>query len=328
MKKLLPLVILLFILSAALAEPDDALPAFAWERNALEHWRSLPDGMQDRAAHILADGACTICGSEILIFEDGSADVSDYNAQGDLTRYTAFDADGVISLELCYAYDYDEAGRLLAAREFQADVLVSEVIYTTDTNGEPVPASYVLYYDDGSWTVDEYDLLGCLTHSAEYNAEGALAFETFCEYALSDGGKRYEALRLISYPDGGTRIIEYDEQNRVTRETECYDDASMTTEYNAQGDPIRITSYAADGTEEFTQTYEYEYAADMTMLISRAYMDGALLIQTEYAVSNGRSYACRETLYDDDGSSTVYEFSADEEILRALRYDPQGNVIP
>lgn len=380
-----PIVLMLLTLSmfstcfAEAPVADNALPVFAWERNGTEHWKLLPSGEKtDVGAHVFEDVNCTICGSEVWRFDDGSADVSDYNEHGDLTRYTSFDGSGEVIIEICYAYEYDAEGRLLLSREFTGDVLTGEVTYTVNADGETLPVSQVAYYNDDTWAINEYDEHGNLIHAAAYEIDGTIAFEEFSEYVMSAEGFYYEASKTSVFADGAsfyheyneysdpirtlnmeadgtvwedstyeyqyengmmlwkkqyssgvlTLEVLYNEEGLAAQETEFYDDGTrMTTEYNDLTDPVAITFYTADGVAEMVQTYEYEYDENMNWLITRAYTDGMLVIQTEYADEEGWHYACRETLYDADGSFTVYEFNVFEEIVSEANYDAAGNLI-
>lgn len=385
MKKLMTFSLLLLfslaLASACFAEPvvDGSLPTFPWERSAKEHWRILPTGeLSEQGPHKMTDAVCTVCGSEIWAFDDGSADISDYNEQGDLIRYTSFGADGNALIELSYAYEYDAEGRMLLTREFTGDVLTGEVIYTVSAAGESIPVSQVAYYDDDTWAINEYDEHGNLNHAATFDPDGSMSFEEFSEYAQDAEGSWYEIRKTSRFADGATFYSEYNEFGDPTlrrntdadgsvwedstyeyhyaggsmlwkkqytsgaltlevnyhpdgyaeKETEYFDDGTrMLTQYNDHSDPVSITSYAADGSTEMVQTYEYDYADDMTWLVTRAYTDGILIIQTEYANEDGWNYACRETIYDTDGSYVVYEFDPAGEILSQAEYDPTGNLI-
>lgn len=387
MKKRLffPVLLTLLILamfSICLAEApvaDNTLPVFVWERSATEHWKQLASGEKtDAGAHTFEDMTCSICGSEVWTFDDGSADVSDYNEYGDLTRYTSFDGSGEVIIEICYTYEYDAEGRLLLSREFTGDVLTGEVSFAVDESGESIPVSQVAYYDDDTWAINEYDEHGNLVYAAVYDTDGTVSFEEFSEYTLSNDGYYYESSKLSRFDNGASFYSEYNEYNdpiltynmeadgtvwedstyeyeyengmmlwkkqyssdvltlevfyneegRAVWETEYFDGgAKMITEYNDFSDPIIITSYAADGSVEMVQTYEYEYNEDLTWRLTRSYTDGVLVIQTEYAIDDGWHYACKETLYDADGSCIVYEFNPFDEIVSQTSYDAAGNVI-
>ena len=101
----------------------------------------------------------------------------------------------------------------------------------------------------------------------------------------------------------------------------------MVTEYNDLGDPLVIAYYAADGTPEIVQTYKYEYDEALFLRTVRAYTDGRLIIQTEFADEDGYRYAWRETIYGDDGSSIVFVFNAQEELVSQTQYGADGQPI-
>lgn len=379
-KFLVCLLLMTLCLSAASCEVvDPALPVFAWERNGTEHWRQLPTGEKaDAGAHVLEDMICTVCGSEVFAFEDGSADVSDYNDHEDLIRYTAFDSDGCITIELLYAYDYDDEGHLLASREFSGNVLTGEVTYTVDADGMRQPIEQVAYYEDDTWAINEYDAHGNLVRAATYDPNGDVEFESFSEYKLDENGCWYEASTTSMFSDGasfyseynawgdetltrnvdadgavfanetyeylyedgvkrwkkhysnGALIYEtwYDETGLTTEETEYYDDgAKMVTLYNEYGDPVSVTSFGTQGQIETVMTYEYDYAEDLSWTASRAYVDGQLVISTEYTTVDGWTYPRKETVYDNDGSFFVCTFDENEELLSETWYDAAGNVI-
>ena len=359
---------------------DNALPVFIWERNGTEHWKELPSGSKsDVGPHVFDNVNCIICGSEVWMFDDGSADVSDYNQYGELTRYTSFDPRGQVTIEICYAYDYDTDGCLLTSREFIEDVLTGEVTYAQTEDGKTIPVSQVTYYDDDTWAVNEYDEYGNLVYAVTFDTDGTPAFESFSTYLMSAEGYYYEASKSSLFADGATFYYEYDEYGNPTRtvnveadgtvwedstcqyqyengtlrwkkqyfgevltlevhynedgfaamETEFFDDGSrIITEYNSYTDPVIITFYAADGTVETVQTYEYEYDDNLNWIIVRAYTDGTLVIQTEYATDDNWHYACRETLYEEDGSYIVYEFNIYEELISATSYNAAGQIIP
>lgn len=383
--KLLSIVLLLllsmFAVCASCEEVADAtLPTFAWERNGTEHWRQLPSGEKaDLGAHNIVETICTVCGSEIYLFDDGSADVSDYNEHEDLIRYTSFDSDGNVSNAIVYTYEYDEEGNKLLSQEFSGDVLVSEISYAVGPDGEQLPVEQVTYYDDDTWSINEYDAFGNMVHGAAYDADGNVQYEEFTEYKLNTDGEYYEFSKVGLFAEGDIFYDEYNEYGDTTlthntdangnvwasevyeyeykdhvklwrkhfssgklvtisyyaengmtaREIEYFEGNSrMETEYNEHGDPVSIISYAADDQVESHMTYEYEYAEDLTMLISRAYTDGKLVIQTEYTVNeDGSSYAGKETVYEADGSCIVLIFDENDEIISETAYDANGNVI-
>ena len=384
MKKSLLMISLLLALTlgcvcCAEQADDSTLPVFAWERNALEHWRVLASGEEaDRGAHSLEDHVCTVCGSEIWMFDDSIADVSDYNEHGDLVRYSLFDEDGIAVCELLYAYEYDAEGHMLLSREFTGNVLTGEIVYTVGSEGQQIPVSQIIFYDDDTWTVHEFDEHGNMTYTATYDTAGDSAWEEYIEFAQNAQGEYYACKQTSLYPDESVFTVEYNENGDPLhrRSTDgdgtIWDDAayeyeyadgallsskmysfgmlsmeihynvdgyaervieynedgsSMVTEYNDLGDPLVIAYYAADGTPEIVQTYKYEYDEALFLRTVRAYTDGQLIIQTEFADEDGYRYAWRETIYGDDGSSIVFVFNAQEELVSQTQYGSDGQPI-
>lgn len=377
-RTLLIFCLLLSVLLVCQAEQatDSALPTFAWERNATEHWHVLPDGkVTDRGAHALNDAHCTICGSEVWAFDSGAADVSDYNDHGDLVRYTLFDEDGEISFELCYAYEYDAQGYMLVSREYVGGVLTGEITYDTAADGRQIPVGQVVYYEDDTWSVSEYDEHGNLLSCITYAADGTLLLEEQGEFCQDASGSYYEFRHTSRYADGAVSYTEfnqygdpvlrynlyadgtvwedttceYEYQNGmllwkkqyesgvmtlevryhadgyIEQETEFYEGgAKMVTDFNDHADPVTVTSYHADGSIESVHTYVYEYNEDMSWRTIRTYADGDLVILTEYADEDGWHYVCRETIYDEDGSYTVFVFNSADELVSETSYAANG----
>ncbi len=317
---------ILTLCTLCLAEaPALTPPTFEWERNAAEHWRLQPDSARtDAAPHALVDQRCTVCGCELWLFEDGAADVSDYDVHGNLVRYSAFDADGSVILDLRYAHEYDAEGHLLTSWEFDGDLLSSETIYTLGENDERIPVMQRFYQDGSLHALNEYDAFGNAIHNATYAPDGSVIFEEYSEYALLPDGSYYEAKRT-TFPAGdaadpyGIVALEvlFAEDGMILQESESYADGmKLTTEYNPNADPVRITTYDAAGTVIMVQSYEYEYAEDMTFRRIRAYVDGSLVIETEFARgADGQAYPAKETVYSEDGSSVTFTFAEDGSIL-------------
>ncbi len=324
----LPLLLAL-CLTAAFAEESD-LPRFEWERDGFQHWHVDANGKKtDVGAHQLADSRCTVCGSEVWAFDDASADVSDYNEQGDLVRYTSFAEDGSVTMELLYAYEYDETGRMLLSREYTGTELTGEMAYVITEEGLSVPAQQLTWYADGSWDLHEYDLNSDLIHTASFTPSGNVTYEEFSEYAPAAGGATYEAKRIALHPDGTSQITEYSAQGVTLRDTEMYlSGESIVTLYNELGDPVSVTTYSAENQAEAVQTYEYEYAEDGSKRLCLAYMDGALVIRTEYAADEyGYVTPAKETVYSDDGVYTVFLFDEYGEVLSESTFAADGTPI-
>ena len=116
-KKLTALICTLAVIApAGCSSPEPAAPVHThaplegWDRNATEHWHNCECGEKlDTAAHELDDlSSCTVCGSEIIDWGDGTFDVYNYDENGS-TVYT-------VRGELAWGHQlriYDAAGNEL-----------------------------------------------------------------------------------------------------------------------------------------------------------------------------------------------------------------------
>lgn len=382
-KSLLMLLCLLlalpFVCAAEEAEPNP--PVFEWERNAAEHWHVLESGeTADAAAHTLGDGLiCTVCGSEVWAFDDGYADIYDYDEHGNIVRYSSFDGEGTLTYEQSTSYTYDENGVPLSSLEFVNGVLFGKSTFALSPEGETVPVAQYAWYDDGTWALNEFDEYGNCVRAVAYDADDSILSEIISEYKRGGAWNWFYESKNTTYMGDAVFISEYNEHGDRTRvlnseaglvwsdyvyeygykngtklwrkdydqgklryesifdpetemlikETEYFDDGTMTvSEFNQIGDPATITFLLADGTVEMTQTFEYVYDEYDSQLSCKAYVDGTLVLHTEYAFTqDGWSYVAQDTMYNDDGSYLVCTYDENEEMVSEIAYDAQGNVI-
>lgn len=299
---MITLLLLCLIFSAHSEAAAPELPVFAWQRDSINHWQLTQEGaITDLAPHALDDALlCTVCGSEIWLFEDGAADVNDYDEYGNLTRYTSLDAQGAIVTETVHAYEYNEEGVVLRDLEFYNGVFCAESLFTVTEEGEQIPVSQTAYNNDGTTSVNTYDEHGNLVHSAVFTADGTVEFETITEYTLDDDGCYY-ALR---------------ETSRFTEGTTFY------TEYNQYGDPILSRITEADGTTWSNHSYEYQYLDGM-MVWRKQYDRGVLTLETWY---NADGMSVKEIAYQEDGATEVWLFNENGDTLSVTWYRPDGSI--
>ena len=277
---------------------DADYPVFEWQRDAKEHWRVLESGEKtDVGAHEVPEDeiACSVCGSEIWIFEDGCADVSNYNEYYELVWATSYEADGSIAYENVFAYEYDEAGNKLWEKQFDGTVLVAHTVYALNENGENHPVWSEVYYDDDTWSRNEYDANGNCIKAYSFAADGAIDSETTMEYALDEDGWYYQ-----------------------TKEVTLMEGATFITQYNRYGDSISFYLEEADGTVVFNSTREYEYV-DGEKAVVRYYDNGVLTSESFYEDGYG---PVKEIIYLEDGTTEVYLYDED-----GNTYDENGNLL-
>lgn len=293
----LALAALLIMSGTAVAEHTHT-PSPQWDRDLKAHWHPcLECGEKlNLAVHQMSNETCTVCESEIWLFDDGMGDVTNYNAYGDWTRLTSFEADGTVSYDNTFEYEYDAQGNLKRSKQYLFGALVEEITYTVNALGERQFVKQIGYYDDGTYGVNDYDEKGDLIKAAVYDAAGKMLFEETIEYAANAlDGSRYEAKRTSLFEDGSGSVMEN----------------------NAYGDRVSIVYYRADGSVDFRFDHEYEYDADGLKMKERTLHNGKLQEETTYTVyedDTGRWTNPVTTIYyEEDGTQTI------------THYDENGN---
>ena len=240
--------------------------------------------------------------------EDGAYDVTEYNAEGNITSAIGYNADGTVSMEAYSEYAYT------------ADGVIYESKATTTYGGE----TYISEYNEHSDIVTRTKYVGDVLefserYEREYNADGdslwekiyrddRLIFEIvgYTSNSDEDGYWRYPEQSIEYYEDGGKLLSEYGENTHISKETL----------FNADGSVFSVRNYV----------YETDENGNWSRI--RVYENDRLTSDTEYAPDgSGWSYKAKVTEFLEDGSKTVYEYDQNEELLRETRYDADGNLI-
>lgn len=301
------MVSLLFTCAAAFAEApvfpeiDLVPPVFEWERDLSSHWQlDENDEIINAGEHTLDDELfCTVCGSEVWDYGDGSGSVSNYDEQVNLLHYTSFE-NGVVTYDDRHILTYDENGVLALDLEFIDGVFFGEYIYAADEEGNAIPVKESAWYEDGASAVNEYDQYGNCVRSASFEPDGSLSVEIITEYALADDGGFYECRSTTLFASGET----------------------FYSEYNQYGDETRSIYAYADGTVWHDVVYEYVYAFG-TRLQSRTYENGRLIAESLYDVDGCN---VQDTEYLEDGTYIVYTYDENGDTIEA-HYDAAGNPV-
>lgn len=279
-----------------------------WERDGKEHWHPCEcGGKADVAAHELNDAAvCLTCGSEVWIFDDDTAYVHDYNDKGDILRDSSYDAEGFKEYDQTFAYEYDDQGNMLLSKQYADGALVEEISYAVNDKGEVLPAKQTGYNLDGTWAVNEYDADGNVVKMLAYDENDAVTYQCDITYAKTGNGDTYEAGKTELF-EGGSKF-EY--------------------VYNEYGETLKWLVYDAEGNLETDHRSEYVYDGS-TLVSSKFYVNGVLSAENEFAQdADGFRYTAKETVYNEDGSKTVYEYDADGELLKETACNADGEEPP
>ena len=126
---------------------------------------------------IAGGGERTVARTERYDSEDGSYQVSNFDADGHIVSGTSYAADG--SVQMYWEYETDENGNTIRQSNYEAD------------------GSLV------SWVESEYDGGGNLLRTSEYLADGTLYCVTDCD------PQAHQVIRVTYYdPDGTVRQVE------------------------------------------------------------------------------------------------------------------------
>lgn len=104
------------------------------------------------------------------------------------------------------------------------------------------------------------------------------------------------------------------------------DDSRELYLFNEDGDPLRLTTYALDGSVLSDLRYTYEYNEDGLLIKSTETTDGAVTETMDYAIVDGTSVPGLLTHYDEDGSWFINEYDRYSNVIRAEAYDADGSV--
>ncbi|MBE6949056.1 MAG: hypothetical protein E7456_04340 [Ruminococcaceae bacterium] len=307
LKKLTALLLICVLALAALTGCSEEDIGGEWYRDAKEHWHVNENGKKKNVAdHDLVDNVCTVCDSEVLIYDDGSADIYNYTENGDYSKLTSYDAEGNLTLDTRYEYEYDDRGYVTKSSQYEFDVLVQEIEYVISFEGESTMALQVFYSEDGSKNIHECDGLGHVTKEIYCDPNGweKVLAEHF--YSQGSDGQFYTSTD-ITYLDDGTYFIH---------------------DYNEQGDILRWYTFDAYGSLASDIYYSYEYDEEGNMLRSTKSDGSWLTNEYEYSLdSDGNSYCSLEIVYSENETTTQYEYDENGEIINEVTFDYSGNMI-
>jgi len=324
MKKILTAMLCIMLaigmINAGMAEHVHA-PKDGWDRDAREHWQVCECGEKLEAqAHVIGeeDVVCTICGSEVWVWEDGYADVNNYDEEYMPLRSSVYNAEGNVLSDYVYVYEYDEENGLTIEKTYYTGeewpeeyALISEMVYRVDEEGWDIAVSQTSYFLNGQTeNVSEYDEYGNVAASQNWEEDGTpLMTETY-EYVYGEDGQ-------ILY---------------VTEKGQWNSGETFHYETNEYGDSMLSAFYNADGTLDFEFRNEYGYDENGFKLWKKQYLDGELYTEEEYVVEEDEYGDMQNRLsvsveYFEDGTKTVCEYDEEENPVKGTDYDAEGNVI-
>lgn len=284
-----------------------------WDRDLHNHWQACACGVAgegEKEAHTLMEGCyCPVCESEIVLYEEGSGEIYNYNELFDLVRMTFYEEDGQPMVDNRHEYERDAEGRLLLQRSYWNGMLHEEYHYQIGPDGEMLPLLQLGYDEDGGITRQEYNARGEVTAIRIVTADGNIQYEETVEYTY-DGEGIIQHIRTVGRFDNGESFIR---------------------EENKQGDTLCSVAYDENGMEMYAFRNEYSYDEEDNLLWRRGYQGDWLEEEAVYQVvldeegsfSFEQIYIC----YERDGSKTVYEYDVEGNEISIIAYDANGEEI-
>ncbi|MBQ2752126.1 MAG: hypothetical protein IJF25_06065 [Oscillospiraceae bacterium] len=170
--------------------------------------------------------------------------------------------------------------------------------------------------EQGATYLTVYNSYGDCTLYAYYDADGNLGFKDVNEYSYSADGKKQSQR---SYNDDvlASEIefsVSADGQEYISKACHYSEDGTYDiSEQDEDGNTLLWVSYAADGSEE--NRNEYEYSADRNKMTERSYYQQQLQYQSVYDITDGDQILLSNTTYYADGG------------IEGSEYDKYGNAI-
>ncbi len=327
MKKILLLLCLLLTVSLACAEQHVCAPGGLVDMDLNERWDLCECGKKlNVTQHVWetddwGDQLCSSCGAQLFFWEDGSLELCGVDAQDSVIRQLGWNAEGDLVTNLSTVYEYDAEGHMAYAWYYEADVLYAESAFALDADGYETEVLSVVYYDDGSMSVSEYNLMGDQT-MASYYYDGELESTLRFDYTYNAEGvitrmRTFSEDALIEEADYVVMTVGDEIHHYPARLTAWFEDDSRIVYVNdINGDTLIESHYDAAGNLVLTLEFDTEYDADGNLLRVTTTQDGVLAMVEEYALdADGWTYLAVETAYEADGTQTV------------TRYDENGEMI-
>lgn len=163
------------ILMTGCGQEHTHTPAEQWSFDINNHWHSCQcKESLDSEAHTLTDNTCSVCGSEVLIQEDGTAQLSRYDEYDRCilsVSYTKDEKGNWMEGER-QEYEVNQNGDILCIRNYRAGFLYLEIQHQISTDGEITSYIETEYWEDESKVIYEYDANHALIRKTAYDPAG------------------------------------------------------------------------------------------------------------------------------------------------------------
>ncbi len=330
--KLSLILVCIFLISILTACGHTHTATGEWYADLDGHWQKCECGATiNKEMHNVKDDECTICGSEIVFYEDGGAQLTLYNEHGDPTYCATYAEDESLMFEGSYEYTYDENGDMHSEAYYDNGVPSYEFEYAHSESGETYLADAVYYHEDGTKSFCKYDVNGNYLYYANLDAEGNVLDATEYEYNEERSwmsAKEYSNEVLAAEYEYA--IDEEGNQQPLKEITYNEDGSWIGIEYDLYDNPVIEIHSDAEGNVELDRRYEHTYDEDGNKLLTKTYDNGVLTEEVEFLFGSDEdgdwSMSGKTTVYHEDGSKTVKDGDIEATWHTEITYDAEGNV--
>lgn len=258
MKKLLSLILSLLTLTAAFAQEHSHTPSGLIDMDNDHRWEVCSCGEKlNVTAHEWdvdewGGRLCMHCGATGYAYEDGSTDLTGYDADFNYICQLYWDENGELLQHENVVYTYGEDGAVLAAMHYEFGVLTNEVYYTADEDGMRQESRVVYHHEEGMIETQYNDRGEPLTIT-DYAPDGSVIRVTRCEYTYDENGNSRNTREYIN--DVLVQEIDYavlEDEDSIciyTARVVYWEEDGSSTVYtcNEDGDIILEQYYDAGG---------------------------------------------------------------------------------
>ena len=308
-------------------------PSAEWLCDFDSHWHPCDCGEQlDKAAHTLDGVNCTVCGGEVVTFEDGTKQITVYNSHGDFSQFIFYDAEGNVSADERSVFVYDTDGNMTSMDFYLNGKLDSSYEYKLNADTEPYMACRTSYYEDGSHQTDTFDENFNTLRSVYFSAEEKI--ETDSRYTYNEDGSRMSA----QIYQNGTLTCEQEARRNeegfwdTLAERFYGEDGSIAYTYDDSGNPLSEIHYKPDGSVDVEYAYENVYNLTGDLILRRTFTNGMLTMEMEYiygieADGSTWSRSGKTTEYYGDGTYLIRDSNLENTWSSEITYAANGSVI-
>ena len=248
------------------------------------HWRLCECGEEmDKGEHTLEQVNCTVCGSEIVVWEDGSKEVTVYNDHGDNIQFTSYAPDGSVEIDERLDFLYDDAGNVVSMEAYFNGFRYAGYEYAIGSDGETHIAAHTTYNEDGTYQVDTYDEDFHTLRTVHYAADNSITTEY--RYLYNEDFSRMTEEEYLRGEPVAVREYMLDEYTAWLLLSDYLyngEGNDIARTFDDSGNSLTEIHYNAQGGVELEFAFENTYDLNGNLLHVRIFRNGTFIEQADH----------------------------------------------